>query len=76
MKANGNYVKGVGYALNKLGAIANVYNYIDAGHHGWLGWDDNFGPAARLFKQAATAEGATVDERARLHHQHRQLQRR
>lgn len=62
MLANGNYVKGVGYALNKLGAIPNVYNYIDAGHHGWLGWDDNFAPAATLFKQAATAEGATVDD--------------
>ncbi|MET7479602.1 glycoside hydrolase family 6 protein [Streptomyces sp. NPDC005648] len=62
MLANGNYVKGVGYALAKLGAIPNVYNYIDAGHHGWLGWDDNFAPAANLFKQAATSEGATVDD--------------
>ncbi|MFF8842294.1 glycoside hydrolase family 6 protein [Streptomyces sp. NPDC015127] len=60
MKANGNYVKGVGYALNKLGAISNVYNYVDAGHHGWLGWDDNFGASAELFKQAATAEGSTL----------------
>ncbi|MER6352343.1 glycoside hydrolase family 6 protein [Streptomyces sp. NPDC001634] len=62
MLANGNYVKGVGYALAKLGAIPNVYNYLDAGHHGWLGWDDNFGAAANLFKQAATSEGATVDD--------------
>ncbi|MFJ4948352.1 glycoside hydrolase family 6 protein [Streptomyces sp. NPDC088760] len=62
MLANGNYVKGVGYALAKLGAIPNVYNYLDAGHHGWLGWDDNFAPAANLFKQAATSEGATVDD--------------
>ncbi|MER5471918.1 glycoside hydrolase family 6 protein [Streptomyces sp. NPDC002685] len=62
MLANGNYVKGVGYALAKLGAIPNVYNYIDAGHHGWLGWDDNFGPSATLFKQAATSEGATVGD--------------
>ncbi|NGO11154.1 cellulose 1,4-beta-cellobiosidase [Streptomyces sp. HC44] len=60
MKANGNYIKGVGYALNKLGDAPNVYNYVDAGHHGWLGWDTNFGPSADLFKQAATAEGATV----------------
>ncbi|MGA4798734.1 glycoside hydrolase family 6 protein [Streptomyces lavendulocolor] len=60
MKANGNYIKGVGYALKKLGAIGNVYNYVDAGHHGWLGWDDNFGASADLFKQAATAEGSTV----------------
>ncbi|HZF88123.1 glycoside hydrolase family 6 protein [Streptomyces sp.] len=60
MKANGNYQKGVGYALNKLGDIPNVYNYIDAGHHGWLGWDDNFGASADMFKIAATTEGATV----------------
>ncbi|MGW5655710.1 glycoside hydrolase family 6 protein [Streptomyces humi] len=62
MLANGNYVKGVGYALAKLGAIPNVYNYLDAGHHGWLGWDDNFAPAANVFKRAATSEGATVDD--------------
>ncbi|MEN8651948.1 glycoside hydrolase family 6 protein [Streptomyces sp. 21So2-11] len=60
MKANGNYIKGVGYALNKLGAVGNVYNYVDAGHHGWLGWDDNFSASAELFKQAANAEGATL----------------
>ncbi|MFE7901586.1 glycoside hydrolase family 6 protein [Streptomyces sp. NPDC057424] len=62
MKANGNYVKGVGYALNKLGDVPNVYNYVDAGHHGWIGWDDNFGASATLFKEAATAEGATVSD--------------
>ncbi|MBM9618004.1 glycoside hydrolase family 6 protein [Streptomyces zhihengii] len=61
MKQNGNYVKGVGYALSKLGPIANVYNYIDAGHHGWLGWDDNFGPSADLFAQAAKAEGSKLE---------------
>ncbi|MFJ7175381.1 glycoside hydrolase family 6 protein [Streptomyces massasporeus] len=62
MKANGNYVKGVGYALDKLGDVPNVYNYVDAGHHGWIGWDDNFGPSAALFKEAASAEGATVND--------------
>ena len=31
MNSNGGYVDGVGYALDKLGAIPNVYNYIDAG---------------------------------------------
>ncbi|MFJ2439561.1 MULTISPECIES: glycoside hydrolase family 6 protein [unclassified Streptomyces] len=61
MKANGNYVKGVGYALNKLGAIPNVYNYVDAGHHGWIGWDDNFNASAQIFKTAATAEGSTLN---------------
>ncbi|MER8001160.1 glycoside hydrolase family 6 protein [Streptomyces sp. NPDC095613] len=61
MKANGNYIKGVGYALKKLGTIGNVYNYVDAGHHGWIGWDDNFNASAQIMKQAATAEGSTVD---------------
>lgn len=59
MKANGNYVTGVGYALAKLGAVPNVYNYLDIGHHGWIGWDDNFGPTAELLFQAANASGST-----------------
>jgi cellulose 1,4-beta-cellobiosidase len=58
MKANGGYVQGVAYALNKLGAIGNVYNYVDAGHHGWLGWDSNFGPVADLLLQTAQASGS------------------
>ncbi|MDQ0765187.1 glycoside hydrolase family 6 protein [Streptomyces canus] len=62
MKANGNYIKGVGYALNKLGDAPNVYNYVDAGHHGWLGWDDNFSASVQTIKQAATAEGATLSD--------------
>ncbi|MEU1420651.1 glycoside hydrolase family 6 protein [Kitasatospora sp. NPDC005751] len=60
MKANGNYVNGVGYALAKLGAVPNVYNYVDAGHHGWLGWDSNLGPAVDVLHQAATAAGSTT----------------
>ncbi|MCM0674053.1 glycoside hydrolase family 6 protein [Micromonospora phytophila] len=60
VKANGAYVNGVGYALAKLGAIGNVYNYIDAAHHGWIGWDSNFGPTADMLKSAAVASGSTV----------------
>ncbi len=60
MLANGGYVQGVGYALNKLGAIPNVYNYIDAAHHGWIGWDDNFGATANMMFSAATASGSTA----------------
>ncbi|WP_279588750.1 glycoside hydrolase family 6 protein [Actinophytocola oryzae] len=59
MKSNGNYVNGVGYALNKLGDVPNVYNYIDAGHHGWIGWDDNLQPTIDITCQAARAQGAT-----------------
>jgi len=58
MKANGNYVTGIQYALGKLHAAAtNAYNYVDAAHHGWLGWDSNFNPSAALF--ASTVKGAT-----------------
>ncbi|MEU5787533.1 glycoside hydrolase family 6 protein [Micromonospora purpureochromogenes] len=60
VKANGAYVNGVGYALAKLGAIGNVYNYIDAAHHGWIGWDSNLGPTATQLHQAAVASGSTV----------------
>jgi cellulose 1,4-beta-cellobiosidase len=62
MKSNGNYEKGVSYALDKLGAIPNVYNYIDAGHHGWLGWDSNLGPAVQEFAKVATSNGASVND--------------
>ncbi len=57
MKSNGGYVEGVTYALKTLGALPNVYNYVDAGHHGWLGWDNNFGPAAELFAEVGRAAG-------------------
>ena len=64
MLANGNYVRRASATrCDKLGAIANVYNYIDAGHHGWLGWDDNFGPSADAASpRRRPAEGATVDD--------------
>ncbi|GAA2115218.1 glycoside hydrolase family 6 protein [Streptomyces synnematoformans] len=62
MKELGNYEKGVGYALNTLGDIPNVYNYVDAAHHGWLGWDTNMAPAVDEFALAATSEGATVGD--------------
>ena len=47
----GGYVDGVQYALGTLGAIPNVYNYIDIGHSGWLGWSSNFGPTASLMAE-------------------------
>jgi cellulose 1,4-beta-cellobiosidase len=58
VKNNGAYVNGVGYALQKLGAIPNVYNYVDAAHHGWIGWDSNFGPTANILADAARASGS------------------
>jgi len=40
--SSGVYVQGIQYALNKLHALANVYNYLDIAHDGWLGWNSNF----------------------------------
>ncbi|MCA2218343.1 glycoside hydrolase family 6 protein [Jidongwangia harbinensis] len=57
MLANRGYVEGVGYALQKLGALPNAYNYVDAAHHGWIGWDSNFGPTADIMLEAARASG-------------------
>jgi cellulose 1,4-beta-cellobiosidase len=58
MKANGNYEKGIAYALQKFGAISNVYNYIDVAHHGWLGWDNNFRPAAQMIANTVRLSGS------------------
>lgn len=58
------YKAGVKYALDKLHAIPNVYNYLDLAHSGWLGWESNSGPAAQLMAQVAqstTAGYASVD---------------
>src|SRR5699024_1988950 len=41
------------------GALDNVYNYVDAGHHGWIGWEDNFSASPELVYQAANANGAS-----------------
>ncbi|GGP86604.1 glycoside hydrolase family 6 protein [Saccharothrix coeruleofusca] len=68
MKANGNYQEGISYAVGKLGDIPNVYNYLDAGHHGWIGWGDtqeqydNFHASAKLFGSILGRNGATADK--------------
>jgi len=56
--SSGAYVGGIQYALNKFHAIPNVYNYLDIGHHAWLGWDTNLGPAVTLM--ANTVKGTTA----------------
>ena len=59
-QSSGAYVTGIQYALNKLHAIPNVYNYIDLGHSGWLGWPSNFGPAVSLIHSVAAGTTAGV----------------
>lgn len=73
MKANGNYEKGVGYALHTLGAIPNVYNYIDAAHHGWLGWDSNMAPMRPGVQEGRHLRGRHGQRRRRLHCEHGEL---
>jgi len=58
------YESGVEYALNKLHAISNVYNYVDIAHSAWLGWSSNMGPAAQEYAKVAratTAGFASID---------------
>ncbi|MEV0309091.1 glycoside hydrolase family 6 protein [Nonomuraea fuscirosea] len=57
----GGYRDGVRYALNQLHAITNVYTYIDAAHHAWLGWDSNFQPSVNLFYETVAGTTAGVD---------------
>ncbi|HUY48373.1 MAG TPA: glycoside hydrolase family 6 protein [Streptosporangiaceae bacterium] len=58
--SSGAYVSGVQYALNKLHAIPNVYNYIDIAHSAWLGWPSNMGPAVSLLHTVAAGTTAGV----------------
>jgi cellulose 1,4-beta-cellobiosidase len=53
------YRQAIGYALARLGAIPNVYNYLDVGHHGQTGWDDWRALLVRLLVEAANTAGST-----------------
>lgn len=60
----GVYQQAIRYALDKLHPSANVYTYLSAAHHGWIGWESTFEAAADLFAEVArgTAAGfASVD---------------
>ncbi|GHO51771.1 hypothetical protein KSB_02460 [Ktedonobacter robiniae] len=56
--SSGVYVQGIQYALNKLHAIPNVYNFLDIAHSGWLGWNSNFQPFVNL--ATSVAKGTTA----------------
>ncbi|HEU5126652.1 MAG TPA: glycoside hydrolase family 6 protein [Glycomyces sp.] len=68
MLANGNYQDGISYAAAELGSLPNTYNYIDAGHHGWIGWGDenpeydNFHASAEMFGSLIGMNGMTADD--------------
>ncbi len=59
--SSGAYMQGVQYALNKLHAISNVYNYLDIAHSGWLGWSSNFQPAVDMITKVVKGTTAGVN---------------
>ncbi|KAL0932810.1 exoglucanase 3 precursor [Colletotrichum truncatum] len=50
------YEEGIAYAISRL-QYDNVNLYIDAAHGGWLGWDDNLAPSAKLFAKVVQKAG-------------------
>jgi cellulose 1,4-beta-cellobiosidase len=52
------YEQGITYALNKLHAIPNVYNYMDIAHSAWLGWPSNMSATPAVYN---TVVKATTD---------------
>jgi len=55
---SGVYVQGIQYALNQFHSLPNAYNYLDIGHHGWLGWPQ--GAALAFPFYATVAKGTTA----------------
>ncbi|KAF1915702.1 1, 4-beta cellobiohydrolase [Ampelomyces quisqualis] len=51
------YRDGVAYALKSLN-LPNIAMYIDAGHGGWLGWNDNLKPGAKGLADVYKAAGS------------------
>ena len=51
------YVANTRYTLSKFYPLKNVYAYVDIGHSGWLGWQNNFTGAVTLIGDAI--KGAT-----------------
>jgi len=51
------YKDGVAYALKSLN-LPNIAMYIDAGHGGWLGWNDNLKPGAEGLAKVYKAAGS------------------
>ena len=58
------YEQGITYALNKLHAISNVYNYMDIAHSAWLGWPSNMSATPAVYNtvvKATTAGYNSID---------------
>lgn len=51
------YREGVAYVIKTLN-LPNVVMYLDAGHGGWLGWNDNLKPGAEELAKDFRAAGS------------------
>jgi cellulose 1,4-beta-cellobiosidase len=58
---SGAYVQGIQYAITRLHELPNVYQYLDIGHSGWLGWASNMNPAVQLYSQVVAGTPAGFD---------------
>ena len=62
--STGVYYQGISFAANTFHKLPNAYNYLDIGHHGWLGWTSNTAYAVQFFSSFAQqlSDGyATID---------------
>jgi cellulose 1,4-beta-cellobiosidase len=62
--STGVYYQGITYAANTFHKLPNAYNYLDIGHHGWLGWTANTAYAVQFFSsfvRQMSAGYATID---------------
>ncbi|KAI1881310.1 hypothetical protein JX265_000136 [Neoarthrinium moseri] len=50
------YKEGIAYAISSL-QFKNVHLYMDAAHGGWLGWNDNLAPSAKVFAEVVQKSG-------------------
>ncbi|KAK6836414.1 hypothetical protein PG987_006909 [Apiospora arundinis] len=55
-KAQDVYKTGIATAIRSL-QFPNVNLYLDAAHGGWLGWDDNLEPTAKVFGEVVRLAG-------------------
>jgi cellulose 1,4-beta-cellobiosidase len=55
------YEQGITYALNKLHAVPNVYNYLDIAHSAWLGWPSNMSGTPAVYNSVVKGTTASYD---------------
>ncbi|MDX8405862.1 MAG: glycoside hydrolase family 6 protein [Mariprofundus sp.] len=49
------YEQGIVYAIEQLGNLRNSYIYMDIGHSGWRGWDENIRATVSYFTRVITS---------------------